>query len=271
MLNSANNYYTTLPNSTDCDSVICLTRIEKLQPQLCMISVDVNNHNEVVWKHWEGDAMYNIYREGIQSGQYDLVATMEPNNQNRWIDTASDAKMHSYRYKISAIDTCGNESSLSEAHKTMHLTINAGQNNSWNLIWTAYEGTAYSTYNIYRATEDTLGAFTLIGTMPSGNTSFSDFTAPAGYVYYMVEIILNEPCVLTTSLSSIHSNIASNNPNVGIAETLRATSSLRVYPNPTNGQLHITMGHAPLWENAKYVIYNVVGQVVMQNTPLNPP
>ena len=198
-----------------------------------MISVDENNRNEVVWKHWEEDVMYNIYREGIQSGQYDLVVTMEPNNQNRWIDTASDAKMRSYRYKISAIDTCGNESSLSESHKTMHLTINAGQNNSWNLIWTAYEGMQYSTYNIYRAIEDTQGNWELIGTMPSGNTSYSDFSAPEGYVYYMVEIVLDNPCELQKSLSSIKSNIASNNPNLGVVE-IGQDAGFRIYPNPAN-------------------------------------
>jgi len=206
--------------------------------QICMVSVDENNHNEIIWKKQDEVVVYKIYREGTQSGQYDLVATVDYNAPNIWVDTESNAKIRSYRYKISAInDVCDREPVLSDAHKTMHLTINAGQNNSWNLIWTAYEGTAYSTYNIYRTSGDTPGEFALIGTMPSGNTSFSDFSAPEGYVYYMVEIMLNETCNVGKSGSSIKSNIATNAP-VGIVETLRATS-LQVYPNPTTGKLSI--------------------------------
>jgi hypothetical protein len=42
---------------------------------------------------------------------------------NSFVDMESNAKIRSYRYKVAAIDTCGNESVLSESHKTMHLTI----------------------------------------------------------------------------------------------------------------------------------------------------
>jgi hypothetical protein len=228
-------------------------------PQLCMVSVDENNHNEIVWKPLENTSAFNIYREGDVSGKYDLVGTAEPNGTNSWVDMTSDAKMRSYRYKVSAVYDSEVETILSDPHKTMHLTINAGMNNSWNLIWTAYEGTEYSTYNIYRTTGDTPGEFTLIGTMPAGNTSYSDFGAPAeGYVYYMVEIMLNAPCDVGKALASIKSNVATNNPNVGIVETLRATS-LQVYPNPTNGQLTIEMGDMRC-ETCDIAIYDIYGR-----------
>ena len=208
--------------------------------KICMISVDENNHNEIIWKKQEEVISYNIYREGIQGGQYDLVATIDYNAPNIWVDTESNAKIRSYRYRISAKGGICDESILGDPHKTMHLTINAGQNNSWNLIWTAYEGTAYSTYNIYRASGETPGEFSLIGTMPSGNTSFSDFGAPAGYVYYIVEIMLNENCDIGKANSSIKSNMASNNPGVGISKN--ETSGVAVYPNPTTGELRIESG-----------------------------
>jgi hypothetical protein len=151
----------------------------------------------------------------------------------------SNAKIRSYRYAITATtNECG-ESTLSDAHRTMHLTINAGMGNSWNLIWTPYEGTSYSTYNIYRSFGETQGEMQFIGTMPAGNTSFSDFGAPAGYVYYMVEIMLNETCEVGKAGSSIKSNVATNNPNVGIEEN-RAVSNISIYPNPTTGELTIT-------------------------------
>ena len=242
MLSNAGIYYKTLPNSSMvCDSVVCLTLVENPLPQLCMVSVDENNHNEIVWKQWDKDVSYNIYREGSQNGQYFLAATIEPNNPNIWVDTASDAKKSSYRYKVSGVDIYGTESALSNAHRTMYLFINAGQNNSWKLIWTAYTGMTYSAYNIYRASGDTPDAFTLIGTAPMGgaNIVYIDSSAPAGYVYYMVEIVLDEPCVLSKSLSSIKSNIASNNPVGIVSPTLN--NLLWVYPNPAGNQLTISL------------------------------
>ena len=238
------------------------------KPELCMISVDENDHNEIVWKKHEEATAYSIFREGTQGGQYDLIATIEPDAPNKWVDMESNAKIRSYRYKISYNNNVCGETPLSPTHKTMHLTINAGQNNSWNLIWTAYEGTAYSTYNIYRATGDVIGEFSLIGTMPSGNTSFSDFGAPAeGYVYYMVEIVLNEDCSGGKAFSSIKSNVATNNPGgVGIVETDNYPS-LRVYPNPTDGEIQVTSYELQV---TSIEIFDVMGRTVgaLRATPI---
>jgi len=259
-LTQAGTYKTigVLPGN-NCESHITLKLLDKQLPEVCMVTVDESNHNEIVWKSYETDLTYHIYREGTQSGQYDLVATIPPNSSNSWLDMESDAKIRSYRYKVSDIDACGKESIQSNDHKTMHLTINAGPNNSWNLIWTAYEGTAYSTYNIYRTLGDTPGEFQLIGTMPSGNTSFSDFSAPAGYVYYIIEIMLNENCDIGKVNSYIKSNIATNNPNVGIDDFRFTSDDLRIYPNPTTGELRISTagGEQGGWNNYELKIKGI--------------
>jgi hypothetical protein len=241
-----------ITNANGCDSVITLNlSITDLTPtqSICMVSVDDNNHNQVVVKRNEEVVSYNIYKEGAQNGQYDFVANVPYDAENLWTDSASNAKIRSYRYKVSAVDTCGNESYLSNAHKTMHLTLNQGQNNTWNLIWTAYEGVGYQTYNIYRSSGDS-NEMELIGTMPSGNTSFSDFSAPAGYVYYVVEIVLDEACVSapvgirqkapTTSTfgTSIRSNIVTNNPNPNAINVVSA-SNISIFPNPATNQITI--------------------------------
>jgi len=253
------NSYVNASGWSDYFTNIIVGTVDK--QQICMISVDVNNHNEIIWKKQEEVFFYRIYREGIQSGQYDLVATVDYNAPNIWVDTESNAKIRSYRYKIGGV--CNNvESILSDPHKTMHLTINAGQNNSWNLIWTAYEGTAYSTYNIYRTSGDTPSEFSLIGTMPAGgNTSFSDFGAPAGYVYYIVEIMLNENCDLGKANSSIKSNMASNNPNVSVSEN--EMRNIRVYPNPTIGKLQVTSDEL---EVTSIEVFDIYGRNVFTAT-----
>jgi fibronectin type 3 domain-containing protein len=224
-----------------------------------MISVDENNHNKIVWKRGEAVTSYNIYREGTQIGHYDSIANIPYDSPNSWVDMSSNARIRSYQYKIAAVGgECGDESKLSDAHRTMHLTISVGQGeNAWILRWNPYEGVDYETYNIYRASSNTPDELELIGTMPAGNISYSDFTAPAGYVYYMVEIVLTEGCDLSKSVSSIKSNIASNDPNVGIVETRHATS-LQVSPNPTTGQLHMT--NVTGNQRAESGIYDIAGR-----------
>ena len=208
---------------------------------------------------------YNIYREGNVSGQYDLVQTLS--NSNVWVDNASDARVRSYRYKIAGITALGCETEVSLPHKTMHLTISAGLNNSWNLIWTPYEGVSYETYNIYRATSAG-SEMALIGTMPSGNTSFSDFTAPAGYVYYMVEIIVGHACEeysasatrsfkAAPAFASIRSNLATNNP-IGIDDA--AVDELRISPNPMQDNFYV----GGIEENTPVTLSDVSGKIVLQ-------
>ena len=275
-ITAAGTYQVTLQNANGCDSIVYLQLSYINSPstqELCMISVDKNYHNQIVWKRQEEIVAYNIYRESNIAGQYELVQTIPYENENSWIDTKSDARVRSHSYKISAIDTCGNESELSAPHKTMHLLINQGVGDSWNLIWTPYEGMEYSTYNIYRTVGDSEP--TLISTVPASLTSFTDFTSTGdAYVYYVIEIVLNDACEISapqqvlqlksasaSSFGSIRSNIATNNPNgvTGIFEILCATPSLQVYPNPTKGIVHIATE-----SNLHIKVYNAQG-VLLQN------
>jgi hypothetical protein len=104
------------------------------------------------------------------------------------------------------------------------------------------------------------GEFELIGTMPAGNTSFSDFSAPNGHVYYMVEIALDAPCTLGKNLSSIKSNIATNAPQ-SISEN--TAENIKIYPNPTSGEFQIESKDLRV-ENID--IFDVYGRNVGVNT-----
>jgi hypothetical protein len=237
--------------------------------EICMVSVDMAFHNKVVWKNREAITAYNIYREGNVAGQYDLAASIDNNSPNHWIDSESNARVRSYRYKVSGIDACGNESELSPPHKTMHLTINQGVGGSWNLIWTPYEGVDYSTYRIYRAVGETLGELELIDAMPSSNTSYTDFVNTNTYVYYVVEIVFADACELQTSSGSIRSNIVTNNPKgvITALENMAAENSVQVYPNPTKSQLIIDNGK---WKINNVDVFDIYGrkQLSTVNCPL---
>ena len=192
---------------------------------LCMVSVQ-DGHNTLVWNKEHEVVAYNLFREGNVAGTYDLIATIPFDSMSVYVDVESHPTTRSYRYKMNAVlDSTEAESSLSKAHKTMHLSINQGLGGRWNLSWTPYEGAEYTTYIIYRGTSAT--DLQQIDIMPAdGNTSYSDETAPDGDVYYQVGIVMSTPCASgpdsttgTKSTSISRSNIATNSA-VGISEVV---------------------------------------------------
>ena len=163
-------------------------------PSITMVTVD-NGHNKVYWNAVDDAASYRIYREETVSGNYVQVGTTSSSATN-WTDATANPATRAYRYKISYVDGLGVESALSEAHKTMHLTINQGLDNHqmgsgaavWNLIWTEYEGIEYDSYRIFRGTSaDNLACIDVI---PAGGyTTYTDATANTGSVYYQIDIV----------------------------------------------------------------------------------
>ncbi|KAA6302014.1 MAG: hypothetical protein EZS26_001830 [Candidatus Ordinivivax streblomastigis] len=193
-------------------TIIAKAQYPLQQPEICLVSADENNRNKVVWKKNEPVAAYNIYREGIQSGQYERVATIEYDGPNSWIDAETSANVRSYRYKVSEVDECGNESEFSSYHQTIHLSMNQGSGNQWNLNWNRYKGADCLTSNIYRASGN--GSMELIASLPGHNTSYTDLYAPWGTVAYQIETLLAEPCEQTADLSAVRSNVVSNQDEV---------------------------------------------------------
>lgn len=189
-------------------------------PELCMVSVQ-NDRNVLLWNAEDLPIVsYTVYREGTVSGEYDAVATIPYAEAGAWTDDDSRPASRSYRYRLTATDTCGNESTVSGIHKTMHLTISQGVGGAWNLVWTPYEGAEYTTYIIYRGTssED----LQQIDIMPSaGNTTYSDNGAPSGDIYYQIGVLMTTPCGdMAKSTTVSRSNIAHNDSGTNPEPTL---------------------------------------------------
>ena len=159
-------------------------------PQIAVVGLNNMNKNVVAWSAVENANAYRIYRENNIANVYELMATVGASAQTYWTDETADPSARAYRYKITAVDECGGESPMSDYHKTMHLTINQGIGNAWNLIWSNYEGFDFGTYRIYRGTAPS--NMTMIGEVPSNLNSYTDNTAPASTgFYYQVEVIRN--------------------------------------------------------------------------------
>ncbi|NJK98256.1 MAG: T9SS type A sorting domain-containing protein [Bacteroidales bacterium] len=164
--------------------------------------------------------------------------------KNFFIDENSNPYIQSNKYKLSFKDGCTLESEKSTAHKTIHLTINQGLNNSWNLIWEPYEGFEVSTYYIYRGTD--MNNLQLIGSTSGSSSQYSDYSAPTGNVFYQIEIIGPKQCNYSelkstqATINSSRSNIATNSPT-GLEKNKNQSDLLSIYPNPFNDKIIIEL------------------------------
>jgi len=212
-------------------------------PEICIVSVDTSqNENIIIWNKPVSNLIdsFKVYKETYMAGVYAELIAKPYDSLSYFVDTASQPMVRSERYKVSAIDTCGNESILSDFHKTMHLTINQGLGSTYNLIWENYEGFPFTFYKVYRGT--TVGGVVVIDSIPSNITTYTDLNPPAGVNYYMIDVIPPGPCnasKVNTNYNSSRSNVADNKIFVGFDENFRDNINLNIYPNPNKGNFMI--------------------------------
>lgn len=184
-------------------------------PSICMVGVD-NGHNLVVWEELSDPdvSYYKLYRENNQANVFEPLAMISADSLNAYEDMTADPTVRAYRYKITAMDSCGGETPMSAMHKSVHLTINRGIGNSWNLIWSHYEGFEFASYNLYRGTAN--NNLQLIQTMPSNLNSYTDnLTSMDDALFYQIEVVLpaDHHCVRHTrdiTYTGTRSNIVYN-------------------------------------------------------------
>ena len=174
--------------------------------EICLVGVDLETgKNMVIWEKHEDNysTVYNIYRETKTGGQYEVIATIPYSDLSVYVDTTSEPEVKSHKYRISVMDTCGNESSLSPYHKTMLLTSSLGADRI-NLNWQEYEvengGFGFVSYIIYRGPSPTL--LEPIDTIPSDNTIYPDIDPPVGDNYYRIAGVKAVPCYPTGNLKA---------------------------------------------------------------------
>jgi len=222
---------------------------------ICIVTIDsATNKNIIVWNQASDTTVksYNIYKETSVTNVWDLIGNVPKGNLSTFIDTSTNPSQVSARYTIKAYNNCA-ETMLCSVHKTMHLNINQGMGNTWNLMWEPYQGIPISSYKIYRGT--TANNLQLIASTASSNTSYTDLSAPSGYVYYQIEIDSYTSCSPSKSYNTSKSNIATNSPN-SINEILIG-NLVNIFPNPVTGNLTIEAPQKSIIE-----ILNIEGQII---------
>ncbi|MFC2112130.1 choice-of-anchor Q domain-containing protein [Bacteroidota bacterium] len=177
-----------------------------LAPQLCMITVDsATGNNLVIWeKQSSGPILsYNVYRESTAAGIYDLIANVPYDDLSVVEDTIANPAVQAYLYKITAVDTDGDESdiNLCRAHKTIHLLVSMNPElNAPQLEWDRYYGFLYSSYDIYRS-EDGI-SFSKVHTISSSFFSWTDLSPSEGVNYYRIGVDKGSLCTPTGNLKA---------------------------------------------------------------------
>jgi len=257
------------PNGCQSEDHIMVSMKSMNQPAICMVGVDSTNKNIIVWDKPESTSIdsFYIFKETNVTNQYQKISAVAYNDYSVYIDNSSNPNIQSNKYKISIKDACGLESDRSPFHKTMHLSLNQGQNNIWNLIWESYQGFTVSSYYIFRGTN--ASNLQLIGTSSASNTQYSDFSAPAGYVYYQIEIVSPIACnpekkssifSKSASYNSSRSNIATNSPT-GLNENLMNFQQIVIYPNPAYNEIVIEFKQNSI-TNRMVEIIDMNGQLI---------
>ncbi len=181
---TAGNYGLIVTDSIGCSGAVSTTILSQdlIFDPICLITVDTSTGtNKLVWEktYGAGIASYKIYKEQTIAGIYQFIGNVSFDNLSVFTDSVANPLIRSWRYKISAVDSCGNESALSPEHKTIHLTVNQGLGNTVNLSWDYYQGFSFGTYYIYRFKPVT--GWILKDSIPANLTSWTDFFPPTPF------------------------------------------------------------------------------------------
>jgi hypothetical protein len=222
------------------DSTFKVDVSDRAQKQeICAVSVDNNNHAVILWQRpvqLSVDSV-RVYKESSQSNIYKPLKGFGVDEAFSFTDTATNCSSQPYRYKMATRDTCDYESEMGTFHKTIHLMMNKGQNASWNLVWTPYEGAEVTTYSIYRGAS--LSNMFKIADVSGNVYSFTDQFPPVGDQFYTVAASTANNCGVTTKSALldpfvIQSNKVNTNiftSTLGIKHQLTRISSIGMSVN----------------------------------------
>jgi hypothetical protein len=283
---SSSGYYSVMAwDSNGCKQSSGSIYVEFAEPtkddDICIVTIDMNTgHNLVVWEKqpYSGIVAYNIYRE-TTIGNYVNIGTVSSSELSIFEDLDVNPENQAYLYKITAVDTCNNETGLADSkyHKPIFLSwVSSIQ--GVNLKWTDYKiegmanlGDFLTEYQILRGTDSSnLVFYKQLGSV--NNYTDTDPATKQEKFYYRVIGILREPCMIggrrkaaADDFFQTFSNIEDNkvNPDIpGSSNPSVMKDPILVFPNPFSDYTTIRFNN-PDHKKYRLVLYDPAGRIVM--------
>jgi len=244
-------------------------QLEIVEPVLpipiARVSCNDENKNVVIWDSNLNKAydVVNIYRESENENDFEQIGEVRA-QEGILVDTEVDSDLKSYKYKISAVDTCSFESEQSIYHSSIHLVLKSLNIGVWQLTWNKYEGQKINSYHIYRGS--TLQNMEKIASTGYDELTYTDIDVPEETVYYKIiaEIFVDNATNLELGSFRSISNFVCTDFVTSINDL--QLKNISVWPNPVSNILHIRMPNTLDLFGLK--IMTIEGKVVFQKSHL---
>jgi hypothetical protein len=245
-------------------------------PVIEWVTVSENSKNQIDWIKQVNDNIvyYNVYRNSTDlDTNWVLAGVVNYNSDDYLNDLNSYATIQSYRYRISAVDKCGNETFSNSIFRTIFLQIKPPINGSNILDWNPYEGINVTSYRIYKGT--TPFNLAVIDSVSSDLTTYTDQNVNLTNNYYQVEALGYElDSISNHSIKAnfaraisnqIHSfsNIITHNFDT-ILNSLEI-DSLQIFPNPLETESVVKFPYYPS-QHYKLYIYDLIGNIISERS-----
>ncbi|MBX7093794.1 MAG: T9SS type A sorting domain-containing protein [Flavobacteriales bacterium] len=276
------NYNMSVAGSNACgngtSNSMQLTFDDQIAQEICLVTVDeTSSHNVITWEKTPNDLIdsFRVYRDVAGLG-YVQIASIAYDSLSSYIDTDAgvDPNVTQYRYKVSVIDTCGNEGPLSGYHQTIYMFPPQVNGNDIIIDWDPYDGFAMPSF-YYRIMRDTsnAGNWVAIDSVPEFTTVYTDLNAmnEGDSLRYFIEVIVPDVCEATRAQN--HNSTRSNRTqpvagnSAGVEEFLDE-NSVNIFPNPTNGILSVRLNRFE--KEAIIEITDMNGRMIRRSTWTNP-
>lgn len=250
-----------------------LTSIIPNVPSICMVTVDsTGTQNVVVYDESstpEAD-YYKIYREGVcGSSGFVHIGSRDRDSLSAFYDTVVNSDTRSWKYYVTAVDSCGNESGPSVINKTIHLSLIMNASNDIVCNWEPYQGQIINGYTVYRRNVAGTAFDSILQVSPTtvSWTDTIDFSAYSDIDYYVEAI----PQTICNASKAYNQNAARSNTarimipldttGSSVPTVILDDSQIKLFPNPTNGHVTVAInGVEATWNVALFDTYGRIAK-----------
>jgi len=242
--------------------------------------VTVNDYKKIniAWEKQVNDNIdyYKVYRSLENSeSNWELAGSVDYHSDSYLNDLNSYASIQSYKYRISAVDKCGNETYSKTIFRTIYLHLKETIDGRHTIEWNPYEGMNVTIYLIYNGS--TSKNLSLIDSVGATRTSY-DINISQDITNYRVEargFVLDTLSNQTNKMNIVNSTSDyvysfSNITTYNYDSILNHfdNENLQIYPNILKTESEIKFPFDPNQHYQLY-IFDMLGNIVYKQSVLS--